>query len=261
MEDIKLKGTIYENVPSVTLPTDDGTTAVFIAKSNLIDYGVIREDAELIKTYTGDEMLVEDKGISIPSYSTSSTTLLASANLSPTVSVDHTNYDYYVLERLLTIPEYSTTSIAKGRQEYACASYLYELVRIPANSFQALINTTKVTSANFAAPGMGYIRDIYWSSGTALAVYTATSYGIHQVGTAPGISASAITLKTPSITIRGHATYFTSTYFNALTDCRLQYIIDVYRSPKGNLNMDGWGSGQQMLHMINDVNNNNQNLT
>ena len=261
METIKLQGKTYSNVPSVTLPTDPSGTADFIAKSNLLAWAVGRNDAELIKTYSDDEMLVDDKGITIPSYSTSSTTLLASSNLTPTVSLNFDSYNYYVIERMLTIPEYSTSSKAKGRQEYAATSYLYEIVRIPANTFQALIDTTKHTSANYAATSQAYIRDVYWSSGTALGIYTATSYGIHQVGTAPGVTSGTLTLKTPSITIRGHTTYFTSTFFNALTDCRLQYVIDVYRAPKNNLNLDGWGQEQQMLHIINDVNNNNQNLT
>lgn len=261
MENIKLQGHTYTNVPSVTLPTDEGSTADFIAKSNLLAWGIGRYDAEKIQSYSSDKMLVDDLGITIPSYSTSSSSLLVSENLSPTVSLDFNAYDYYVLERMLTIPEYSTSSKAKGRQEYAAASYLYEIVRIEANTFKALIDSTKYASASFAAASQGYIRDVYWSSGTALGIYTATSYGIQLAGAAPGVSSSTLTLKSPTLSIRGHTTYFTSTFYNALTDCRLQYKIDVYRCPRNNLNLDGWGQQQQMLHIINDVNNNNQNLT
>ena len=67
--------------------------------------GVLRPDAEIVQTYSYDKYIVADEGITIPSYTTTQTALLASSNLSPTVSMDLTNYDYYVLTRTLTIPQ------------------------------------------------------------------------------------------------------------------------------------------------------------
>ena len=161
-------------------------------------------------------------------------------------------YDYYVLERILTIPKYSVTSVAKGREEYQFSSYLYEIVNIPANTF--------VTTRNAVVQGMSAIRLLYWSSGSALSVYTSTSYGLAQPVTAPAISSSTLTIKTPTLTFRGHSSYLNSTYYGYVTDVRLQYVIDVYRAPKSNLNIDGWGSEQQSKYILNCINNNNQKL-
>ena len=61
--------------------------------------------------------------------------------------------------------------------------------------------------------------------------------------------------------MRGSTTYFVNTYFNAITDIRYQFVADLYRAPKGAMNIDGWAIGQQMMHVIDCVNNNNCNLT
>ena len=61
--------------------------------------------------------------------------------------------------------------------------------------------------------------------------------------------------------IRGHTTYFTSTYMNAVTDIRYQYVIEVYRAPKNHLNIDGWGSTQNLQHVLECVNSTTHKLT
>lgn len=48
---------------------------------------------------------------------------------------------------------------------------------------------------------------------------------------------------------------------NATTDIRYQYIIDVYRSPKNNLNIDGFGIYTQADHIVDCVYSTNQKLT
>lgn len=260
MENIKLNGTVYQDISSVVLPTE-ADIAEFIAKSNLLQEGVMRCDAELVQTWNGDYKL-SDKSVSIPSYSTSSVTLLAAAELTPTYTISYTDYNYYILERFLTIPEYSVTSKAKGREEYQFSSYLYEISEIPGSTYHALIDTSKyATSRSVSVIGQGLIRNLYWSSGTAVALYTATSYGIAQVAAAPALSSGVITAKAPSVTIRGSTTYLTSTYYNAMTDCRCQYVIELYRSPKNNLNLNGWGAAQNILRIASDVHSNSHKLT
>ena len=226
----------------------------------LKDY-LLRPDAEKIQTYTYDQLAIEDLGINLPAYKDSAaTTLITSSNLTPTISMSYDTYDYYILERILTIPKYSVTSVAKGREEYQFSSYLYEIVNIPANTFKALGKSTYLTTRNVAVQGMGTIRFLYWSSASAVSVYTSTTYGLSQPVTAPTISSSTLTIKTPTLTFRGHASYLNSTYYGYVTDVRLQYIIEVYRAPKSNLNIDGWGSEQQSKYIINCINNNNQTL-
>lgn len=210
---------------------------------------VLRPDAELIETYSDDQWLVEDAGIELPAYSTTAKTLKASANLTPTIKMDYTAYDYYVVERTLAIPAYSADTKAKGRNEFFASGYLYEIIDIPANSFVA-DGGKAITSRTVAAAGQGLVRMLYWSSATAIALYTATTYGIAMGVTAPEISSGVLKIKSPTWLIRGNTTYLTSAMWALLTDIRFQYVIEVYRAPKANLNIDGWGTTQNYLHIL-----------
>lgn len=217
--------------------------------------GVLRPDAELIQSYSYDKYIATDEGLEIPTYTTSSTTLKASANLTPTVAIDYDNYDYCLLERFLAIPEYNVTSKAKGRVEYWLSSTFYELNVIQSNNFIALVdNTTKLTSRSVIFAGMSLSRLFYWSSASAVAIYNSAAYGVAETATAPSVSSGVMTVKSPALIIRGHATYFSSTYFDALTDIRYQYVIDVYRAPKDNLNRNSWNTTQQTEDIITCVN-------
>ena len=224
--------------------------------------GVLRPDAEKVKTWSYDLLAVDDEGITIPSYSTTAQTVRASEAMSGTYTFDYTNYDYYVLERFLTIPTYSISTKAKGRVEYHIGSCAYEVVNIPANQMHALIDPTKNVAATRAINAVGaWYRSVYWSSASAVAAYSTSAYSTSQIVVAPAISSGVLTINTPTWSMRGHTTYFTNTYFNAITDIRYQFIAELYRSPKGDMNLDGWGIQQQALHIINDVHNNNQILT
>lgn len=222
--------------------------------------GVLRPDAELIQSFSDDKYLVADEGITRPDYSTTATTLLASSDLTPTITVDQTAYNYSVLVRTVTIPEYSVTSKAKGREEYSIYCALYELFDIAPNSFSALVDSTKITSRATAFASLSALRMLYWSSASAMTLYTATTYGVHQVITAPALSGTTLTCKTPSQYIRGSTTYLSSTYYNAITDVRFQYVIEVYRTPKGNLNLDGWGLTQELTKTLNCAMSSTHNL-
>lgn len=70
-----------------------------------------------------------------------------------------------------------------------------------------------------------------------------------------------MTVKSPVLGVRGHTTYFTNTYMNALTDIRYQYVIDVYRAPLGELNIDGWEQDQALQHILDCINADGHNLT
>lgn len=264
MANIRLLGADYPDVPAVVLPTTEGGTAVFTegGGTTALKWGVMRPDAELVERYTFDQYVNADLEIEIPAYSTTAKTLITGAALTPTVSLDYANYNYYVLERFLTIPEYSVTSKAKGRVEYHTASYLYEIAEIPASTFRAILNDTKYTSRTISTAAAGAMyRLIYWSSSTAITAYSTAAYGAYQAVVAPTISSGVLTINSPNMGVRGHTTYFTSTYYNALTDIRVQYVIEVWRAPKGNLNLDGWGLAQQLEHVASCVDAVNNKLT
>lgn len=227
----------------------------------LVPYAV-RPDAELIQTYTMDQKAVEDLGLTISAYTTTAQNLKTAANLSPTITVDLSAYRYFVAERFLTIPEYSVTTKGKGRQEYLFCSYMYELTRLAANELPTIIDSTKkITSVqNLIATNTLY-RLLYWSSSSAIALYATNQYGCYQTPSTPALSGSTLTIKSPVLGVRGHTTYFTSTYFNALTDIRYQYVIDVFRAPLDNLNIDGWGQDQTLQLFADCINSADHKLT
>lgn len=227
----------------------------------LVPYA-IRPDAELIQSYTFDQYAVADLGLTIPAYTTTAQNLKTSTNLSPTVSVDLTNYRYIIAERFLTIPEYSVTTKGKGRQEYTWCSYIYEITRANANEFATIIDPTKkITTVQNLISTNTLFRLLYWSSSSAIALYSSNGYGAYQTPTTPSVSGTTLTVKSPVLAVRGSTTYFTNTYMNALTDIRYQYVIDVYRAPMNNLNVDGWEQDQTLQHIIDCVNTSGHDLT
>lgn len=233
-----------------------------VTKSITLTPYTIRPDAELLQTYTYDKYLVADEGIEVPTYSTTAKTLKAAASLTPTVSVDMNNYRYFVIERFLSIPEYSVTSKAKGRAEYTWCSYFFEVTRSAANEFPTIIDPTKkITSAQTLWASNQLYRLLYWSSSSATALYATNGYGVYQTPSTPSLSGSTLTLKSPVLAARGHTTYFTQTYMNALTDIRYQYVIEVYRAPLNALGIYSWGQDTMLQHMIGCIDDTNHKLT
>lgn len=224
---------------------------------------IMRPDAELVTSVSYDKWAVADLELTLPSYSTSAQTLIASADLSPTISTpSFAEYMYYVVARFFAYPTYSVTTKAKGRVEFFVSSYLYELARQPLNTIHALLDPTKyLTSSIIAFSSMGFSRLVYYSSDTAISAYNSTSTGLYMTPVAPAYGSSTITLKSPTCGFKGSGTYFSSTYFGAMTDVRYQYIFEVYRAPVGNLNIDAWGTTQNINHIINCVNSTTKKLT
>lgn len=265
MANISLWGASYSDVPAVTLPQTGGGTVTFYengGEPTLVPYA-IRPDAELIQSYAYDQYIVADEGLEIPAYTTTQKVIKASWNLSPTISgINLTTYRYLIAVRCLTIPTYSVDTKAKGRSEYQWCNYIYEYTHANANVFSTLIDPTKkITSASNLVATNSLYRELYWTSATAITLYATNSYGVYQVPTAPSVSGSVMTIKSPALDVRGHTTYFTSTFMNALTDIRYQFAIDVYRVPANSLNIVGWAEDQMLQHMVNCINTTDHKLT
>ena len=221
---------------------------------------ILRPDAELVRTWTHDSLAVEDDEATIPAYSTSAQTVIAAEALTPTITLSYADYNYYVVERFLTIPIYNTTTKAKGRPDYCASSYLYEVNAIDGSTFKS-VEGTVYTSRTTNVASQTWTRAPYWSSATALSMYTATSYTVSQVATAPAISSGVLTISTPSLQMRGSTTYFTSSNWGKITDIRRQYVIELYRAPRSEVNLEGWGSYQNMLHIAGCINGTTNKLT
>lgn len=222
---------------------------------------VLRPDAQLVQSFTFDKYAVADLKLTIPAYTTTAQSLKATSNLSPTITVDTATETFFVVEKFLTIPEYSITTKAKGRHEYTYCVYVYELARVPANTVYSIDRTGAVTSATNIIATMSTYRELYWSTASALTLYGSNGYGCYQTPTAPTISGSTLTIKAPVLGVRGSTSYFTSTFMNALTDIRYQYIIDVYKAPKEALGIDGWITNEVVNHILECANSTTHKLT
>lgn len=268
--DISYKGNVIASMDdsgTKTLLTQgkycEGNISVEYARpSTLLVPYAIRPDAELIHTHVYDKYIVADEGVEIPAYTTSAKTLKASANITPTVHVDLANYRYLIVERFLSIPEYSIDTKGKGRCEYQFVSYHYEIAQIPANKIHALSDTAeKITGATNMVCGASCYREVYWTSSSAIGTYSTNTYGITQAPSAPAVSGSTLTLKSPALGLRGNTTYLTSTYYNAITDIRYQYVFEVYQVPETSLNVIGWTQDQVSNHIVDCVNSADHKLT
>lgn len=215
---------------------------------------VIRGDAELVQSYGADELLVEDLETALPAYSTTAKTIITGASLTPTITLDYANYNYYVDLRTLVVPIYNTTTKQKGRCDYTISSYHYEIIEVPANEIKTIDRAKVVsTSRSVAVTALGSMgREVYWTSASAVTFVTNSTYGAQCTGQAPAISSGVMTVKAPNYGIRGSTTYMTSGAWGHMTDIRYQWKIDVWRAPKGNT-ADGWQHTTNLRHVLANV--------
>lgn len=201
--------------------------------------GAVRPDAELIESFAYDKRIHSDEGVSIPTYSTSFLVLKSPGRLKR-ITINPNLYDYFVTGRYLSIPEYSTNDIAKGRLEYSFTTFIDEIS--DEGNYSALIDPTKYTTKGVTTSSSNLSTTIYWASSTGLSWSSAD--GVYQDPGMVTAGSDYLSIDSPYLRIHGHSSRFAETFYNALTDIRYQYIIDVFRAPKGNLTYDGWSIQQ-----------------
>lgn len=216
--------------------------------------GAIRGDAELIHQWHVDERLVRDKLVeNLPEYSTTARTIVTGANLTPTVTLDYTQYNYYTVLYGLAIPIYNTETKRKGRCDFGASVALHEIVEIPAGEIVTADGSTAYTSRNVTVTGHGSLgRELYWTSATGISVASNVTYGAYVTAQAPSVSSGVMTCKAPNYGIRGNTSQMTSAAWAEMTDIREQWILEVYRAPKGDT-VDGWGltsAGRWLMQRI-----------
>lgn len=226
--------------------------------------GALRPDAELVHQWTYDKYLVEDEEIEIPEYTTSTVTLKAASNLTPTIPVDQDNYRYAFYTRGLVIPEYSVDTKSAGRQIYSSISQFYELIRMKYSEYTVDGITGKSGSAVSTSQSYGNTgTTMYWGgteSSPTLQMST-TVQGFSMANPSHGFNNAEFVAKLPAFRTYSVGTCLNETYWNLITDVRFQCIIELYRVPKRFNGLDGWLFSQTNDHCYNCYKTPSQTLT
>ena len=226
--------------------------------------GVIRPDAELIQTWSEDVLVVEDLGVTIPNYSTSAQTLRSVSDEVQTVTLDIDNYNYFVLQRSLTTPIYTSSVSSYYHQRFYATLAYYELTDWLPEGIETSdgISVTNI-STRISVVGQQLYLNTYQSSSNYLYMSTTDTYGCYQNNAAVTYTSSTKVLKARkfSIGIRGYYSYLPSEAWDCLTDIRVQRVAQLYRVPYNNNGLKGWAINSQWKSILNDVANNNGTLT
>lgn len=215
--------------------------------------GAIRGDAELVWSHTEDAMIFEDLGLTKPTYSTSEHKLRSSSTLA-SLSIDLANYSYCAVYRALVIPEYDIETRAKGREEYCAFAAFVELIGTKSGLFKSLDGSTSYSNSvgTMASATISY-NIMYWINATKM-LRAASPYGVFVGMSDPTYLSDSITIRSLPIVMQGQSTNFNQTYWDAMTDARVQIFQGIYRSPN-TANVKGWAATSQLYHIANCIDN------
>lgn len=228
--------------------------------SPILTLGAIRPDAEVFKEWKRDSLLVHDDGITIPAYSTDKITLEDfGAYFTDTVLLSGalTEYDYFVVYRCVLYPIYTIDTFAGGREEYQFRFQFNEFrlhevcPPLSGDLDKAVIYNGTYSNAMdsmivFVSPTSNKLS----AANATLGVGYSTGYTIPISITSGDVYA---TIKSLSISMCGNSTYLAQQFWEAITDIRAQHIIQIWRAPKNNLNLDGWSKIQLEQNIIDCV--------
>lgn len=246
-----------------TAPTGTAYSPVTVnvsGGSTTLKMGVIRPDAELVQKWSMDALLIEDLGVTLPAFTTSTTTVRPAQEYSPNYTFED-GYYYFLQQRTLTIPLYNVANIAKGRQEYYASAAADEYVNLNMQEITTIGGGKPTYNDYFRSSGRPQIGlTVYWTGATT-PNSTTTAYGIYAQVSGTTISNKVLTMKQPIVYLRGDSGYLNQAYYSYISDVRVQHIAELYRVPKNNMGVNGWNSNSQILSVLNDISNNNGDLT
>ena len=242
----------------------NGVKLTGTANVGTIKFPVIRPDAELVQRWSVDHLLVADDGVTLPAAPTAAKADLVASESLPDVTTDITNYKYYVSQRAIAYPIYSSSEIGRGRFEYSISESCMEALSFDSGEFVALVDSEKsYANGLYAFVGASQYRGVYFTSASgAMSVYTSATYGLYVVLNTPSVTSSAIRLLTPTLSVRCQANIYDEPFWNLTTDIRYQYIMEVWRVPRGtDQDMDGWSNTMQMERSLGCVLSQSRTLT
>lgn len=198
----------------------------------------------LVHTFTPETVYFKDTSIATWTWSTSSTTLIASQSLA-TVTGDDT-HDYLQVYKLYVHYDYGNWAPMAAIKDFAFVAVASN-VRYATNAANAQAETRNALAAESAK----YDYRAYYYNGSGTFTYSAPSYGVYTTSlSAASISNAAtatpgITCKTPVIYLRGNTNYFSETALQNLnmnnsyykTSCEL-WSVDSGTCLVGNIYAD-----------------------
>lgn len=225
---IVLQGATYPDVPSVVLPTENGTASfVDITDTTAVAGDVISGkyfyDANGERTlgtassgglqylnslYT-KEFALEDTDFATWTPSTTASAILATAEVG-TFTATNCNLNDYFSRFLVEINiVYTNETVAKGRFLKTIADNWYCITKRPSN----LTNMNSGTRNAVICEAVSNVWCLlYWSSATARTFAYSQSYGFYTGNSAPvssgNVDSPVITVKRPIINARCNSTYF-----------------------------------------------------
>lgn len=225
-----------------------------------LQYVILRPDAELWKTWTYDKLIVADEGITIPAYSTTQQALKTSVRLEE-ITLDDSNYKYFVVARTLSIPIYNTTEIGKGRFEWGATTHMFEDVTVSGEKFKTLVDGSSASATSIGFSGGNYYRGVNYGVYVTPVTQTTNTYGTWQSFSSPSFGSGKLRINSPSFVMRGNDNSFSQQFWEATTDIRYQYVIELWRAPIGSLDYDGWQWSQSFDHILDCLYSNDHKLT
>lgn len=233
----------------VTGYNKNGVKLTGTANVGSIKFPVIRPDAELVQRWSVDHLLVADDGVTLPQAPVDAKVDLVASESLPDITTDLANYKYYVAQRAIAYPIYSSSEIGRGRFEYSLSESCYEALTLDGGEFESLVDSEKsYANGSYWFVGSSQYRGIYFTAASgAMSVYTSATYGLYVVFSSPSITGNAIRLSTPTLSARCQVNIYDEPFWNITTDIRYQYIMEVWRVPRGaDRDMNGWSNMMQM---------------
>lgn len=177
-------------------------------------------------------------------------TIIAAQTLSPVISIDMANYDYYI-KWVWEVPVVyvSGTAKAKGYMTYAGGEIYQELYRRRTISASGISDTA--TTALCHTANAQYIT-VYYTSATAATYSASCNYGFYATATAATLSSATaanpnLTIKTPSFSARCSSTYFATGKASAVDKEATVISLkgELWRCKQGGYLDDLWADIQQ----------------
>ena len=180
------------------------------------------------------ELSFTDLGLNTWTWSSStSTTLRAAQNLSPTMSCDLTTYDYIQVIKGVVEYDYGNWSPISAYTRFAFSANL-SYAAYSAN-YDAIINST-LTNANSTAPifQMGFYNNNSGNLRAGNSTGGVVSSSVTSPGSSGTMSNATVTWRTPVIQARGSTSYFTQDALNNVDMDKSKYklVIEIWRVDK-----------------------------